>query len=57
MDKRNGFPPFPWLGRKVHPIKQWGGMDIDYHWQVPIVEHWLRQHGFTESSLPYEECK
>jgi CMP-N-acetylneuraminic acid synthetase len=54
MDKRNGAPPFHWLGTRVHPIKQWGGMDIDLHWQTPIVEYWLRQHGFTETTTPYE---
>jgi CMP-N-acetylneuraminic acid synthetase len=53
FEKKNGFPPFTWLGKKVFPIKQWGGLDIDYHWQVPIVQHWLEQHGFTEDKLPY----
>ena len=53
MDSRNGAPPFQWLGRSVHAIKQWGGLDIDYHWQVPIVEYWLREHGFTDESTPY----
>lgn len=57
MDKRNGAPPFHWLGLNVYPIRQWGGMDIDYHWQVPIVEYWLRQHGFSEIAMPYEEKK
>lgn len=55
MDAKNGDQPFTWLGRNVHPIKQWGGLDIDYHWQVPIVEHWLREHGFTEENTPYDK--
>ena len=54
MDKANGDPPFHWLGREVHPILQWGGLDIDFHWQVPIVEHWLKEHGFTEEKTPYD---
>ena len=53
MDKKNGAPPFHWLGKNVHPIKQWGGLDIDHHWQVPIVEHWLMEHGFSETETPY----
>ncbi|NOY72906.1 MAG: cytidylyltransferase [Gammaproteobacteria bacterium] len=53
MDKKNGDPPFTWLGRNVYPIKQWGGLDVDYDWQVPIVEYWLRKHGFNEDKTPY----
>lgn len=55
MDKKNGAPPFHWLGLNVHPIQQWGGLDIDYHWQVPMVEYWLRQHGYSETKTPYEK--
>ena len=55
MDKRNGAPPFHWLGKSVYAIKQWGGLDIDYHWQIPIVEYWLKEHGFTENETPYEK--
>jgi CMP-N-acetylneuraminic acid synthetase len=54
MLKKNGDIPFTWIGRNVHPIKQWGGLDVDYGWQVPIVEYWLREHGFTEDKTPYE---
>ena len=53
FDKKNGYPPFTWIGKNCFPIKQWGGMDIDYHWQVPMVEYWLRAHGFSETALPY----
>lgn len=53
MIKKNGDPPFTWLGKNVHPIKQWGGLDVDYDWQVPIVEYWLRKHGFSEDKTPY----
>ncbi|MFM6928221.1 MAG: cytidylyltransferase domain-containing protein [Bdellovibrio sp.] len=54
MRLREGVPPFRWIGKKVHPIQQWGGLDIDYKWQVPMVDFWLREHGFTETKLPYE---
>jgi hypothetical protein len=48
-----GEPPFKWIGSRVHPLVQWGGLDVDYEWQLPMVEFWLRQHGFTEASTPY----
>jgi len=54
MDKKNGDLPFTWLGREVYPIKQWGGLDIDYEWQVPIVKFWLEKHGFTNDKTPYD---
>jgi hypothetical protein len=53
MLKKNGDEPFTWIGRNIHPIKQWGGMDVDYDWQVPIVEYWLLKHGFTDDKTPY----
>lgn len=45
--------PFRWMGRRIYPLKQWGGLDIDYEWQVGQVEYWLRKHGFTEKETPY----
>jgi cytidylyltransferase family protein len=41
----DGVLPQRWMGRRIHPIKQWGGLDVDYEWQIPLVEHWLRAHG------------
>lgn len=49
-----GYLPYKWLGRKILPIKNWGGCDLDVHWQIPLIEYWLRQHGFTEYITPYE---
>jgi len=43
-----GMLPQKWMGQKIYPLKQWGGCDVDYEWQVPQVEFWLKQHGFTE---------
>lgn len=42
-----GLLPQKWMGRTIAPLKQWGGCDVDYDWQVPGVEHWLRTHGVT----------
>jgi CMP-N-acetylneuraminic acid synthetase len=49
-----GLLPYPWLGRNIIPVENWGGCDLDVHWQVPVIEYWLRQHGFTEYVTPYE---
>jgi D-3-phosphoglycerate dehydrogenase len=27
--------------------------DVDYPWQIPLVEEWLRRRGFTETNTPY----
>jgi len=53
-DLNYGVLPQRWMGRKIYPIKQWGGLDIDYEWQVPGVEYWLKKHGFTETKTPYD---
>ncbi len=36
-------------------MKQWGGLDVDYEWQIPQVEFWLQAHGFSEQRTPYDE--
>ncbi len=40
-----GLLPQKWMGRKIYPLKQWGGLDVDYEWQMPQVEYWLRKQG------------
>lgn len=42
----DGLLPQKWMGKKIYPLKQWGGLDVDYEWQIPQVEYWLRKHGF-----------
>lgn len=32
-------------GRKVFPLKQWGGGPVDFQSQIPGVEFWLKKHG------------
>lgn len=51
----NGLLPQKWMGQHIYPLKQWGGCDVDYEWQIPQVEYWLKQHGFSENKTPYEE--
>jgi len=40
-----GLLPQKWMGQRIHPLKQWGGLDVDYEWQMPQVEFWLQAHG------------
>jgi CMP-N-acetylneuraminic acid synthetase len=53
FDYGRGEVPFRWIGRKVYPMHQEGGCDVDFEWQFPVVEHFLRKAGFTETSLPF----
>jgi hypothetical protein len=32
------------MGKKIVPIKQEGGLDIDYEYEIPYVEGWIRSH-------------
>lgn len=47
-DIRIGLLPQRWMGQRIYPLKQWGGCDVDYEWQVPLVEFWLKAHGHDE---------
>ncbi len=53
MDATAGSLPFRWLGHKQGAIKKDFGFDIDALWQVPVIEYWLQEHGFSESQTPY----
>ena len=53
-DLSYGLLPQKWMGQKIYPLKQWGGCDVDFEWQIPLVEYWLRQHGFSEERTPYD---
>ena len=45
---KNGLLPQKWMGKKIAPIFSWGGCDVDYEWQIPTVEFWLRKHSFKK---------
>jgi len=49
-----GILPQKWMGKRIYPLKQWGGCDIDYEWQLPGVEYWLIKHGFSKDKTPYD---
>ena len=38
--------PQKWMGNKIAPIPSWGGCDVDYKWQVPLVEYWLKKNKY-----------
>ena len=42
-----GLLPQKWMGRRIAPIMSEAGCDVDYPWQLPGVERWLLQHGYT----------
>lgn len=50
----DGLPPQKWMGKRILPLRQEGGLDVDYPWQLPQVEHWLRAKGFGEDKTPYD---
>ncbi len=50
-----GILPQKWMGQKIYPLKQQGGLDVDFEWQIPMVEYWLRKHGFTGNTTPYDK--
>lgn len=40
--------------QRVQPLVFAGYGDVDYNWQIPAVEEWLRRRGFSEESTPYD---
>ena len=45
---KKGLLPQKWMGKKIAPIKSWGGCDVDYEWQLPIVDFWLKKNGYKK---------
>jgi hypothetical protein len=45
-------PDLSWLGAKIMPLKQAGGGPVDYQWQVPKMEYWLKKQGVRDSPRP-----
>ena len=43
-----GLLPQKWMGKKIAPIPSSGGCDVDYEWQLPMVEFWLKKNGFKQ---------
>jgi len=47
-DLEYGMLPQKWMGQKIYPLEQWGGLDVDYEWQIPQVEYWLKKQGYQD---------
>ena len=45
---KNNLLPQKWMGKNIAPIPSEGGCDVDYEWQIPMVEHWLKKKGFKK---------
>ncbi len=41
---KEGLLPQRWMGQRIYPLKQEGGFDVDYDWQMPAVEYWLKKN-------------
>lgn len=48
LDIEKGLLPQKWMGQKIYPLKQVGGFDIDYEWELPSIEYWLKKQGYTD---------
>lgn len=49
-----GVLPQKWMGSKIYPLFNVGGLDIDEMWQLPLVEGYLRNLGFSEAKIPWK---
>lgn len=50
-----GTPPLKWMGQKTYGLEIEYGFDLDEEWQIPVLEYWLKSHGFSEDKTPYSD--
>lgn len=43
-DLESGLLPQKWMGQRILPIENDGGLDIDYAYQLPQAEFWLKRY-------------
>ena len=43
-EMEKGLLPQKWMGNKIAPIKSEGGFDLDYAWQIPTAEYWIKHN-------------
>ncbi len=43
-----GAPPQKWMGKRIYPLQQEAGCDVDDEWQIPMVEWWLKRYWHEE---------
>lgn len=44
--------PQKWMGKRIAPIRNVGGLDIDYAFQLPQAAWWLRQYADEDRQMP-----
>lgn len=44
----DGLLPQKWMGQKIYPLKNVGGLDVDYDYQMPQAEFWLKRENSAE---------
>ncbi len=49
----DGLLPQRWMGKKILPVVNQGGCDIDEPWQIDMSIRWLKEHGFSDKHTPY----
>lgn len=52
-DIKHGLLPFRWMGRRILPVVNNYGCDIDAEWQVDMSCRWLKDRGFTKERTIY----
>ena len=45
---KQGLLPQKWMGKRIYPLVQDAGCDVDYEFQIAQTEYWLRKHGFIQ---------
>ena len=43
-EMNKGLLPQKWMGNKIAPIKSESGFDLDYAWQIPTAEYWIKHN-------------
>lgn len=54
MDLSRGTLPYRWIGHTTIPLVQEYGMDVDNVRGLANAEFWLKMHGFSETTTPYD---
>ena len=49
----HGLKPQKWFGKKIKGVINDYGFDIDCEWQIPVIEKWLLDKGFTKDIIPW----
>lgn len=44
---QEGLLPQKWMGRRIYPLIQEAGCDVDYEFQIGQTEYWLKNNGFS----------